>query len=253
MNSAKFAIVYSQELVTKREKGLQLRTNLPIIKHSELSKFHGDGYLYYLEDCLFFQLVSKNHNGPLSISFKDLERRAGDSLFRQNLIRALGLSKGRRPQILDATAGLGSDSFLIATAGSEVVLFERNPIVYELLRDGLMRYAAIGDKEYQKTRRMRLHKKDFNDINANHFSPEVVYLDPMFPRSKKNTLSKKPLNYLQTLLAEESDESRMLTMAMAVATKRVVVKRGSNSPALGERVSDFVFKGNSNRFDVYLT
>jgi 16S rRNA (guanine1516-N2)-methyltransferase len=187
------------------------------------------------------------------VSFKDLERRASDSLFRQNLIRALGLTKGRRPQILDATAGLGSDSFLIAAAGSDVVLFERNSIVYELLRDGLMRYAALGTRENEKIKRMRLFKKDFLDTDAGQLSPEVVYLDPMFPRSKKNTLSKKPLNYLQKLLIEENDESRMLAMALEIATRRVVVKRGSHSAALGAGKIDFVFKGNSNRFDVYLT
>ena len=96
-------------------------------------------------------------------------------------------------------------------------------------------------------------ENDFLDTVAGQFSPEVVYLDPMFPRSKKNTLSKKPLNYLQKLLIEENDESLMLAMALEIATRRVVVKRGSHSQALGAGNIDFVFKGNSNRFDVYLT
>lgn len=253
MNSSKYAIVHTQDLVADREKDLQLRTKLPIIKYSDVPECHTDGYLYYLEDRLSFQLTNKKYKGPLFVSFKDLERRASDSLFRQNLIRALGLTKGRRPQILDATAGLGSDSFLIAAAGSDVVLFERNSIVYELLRDGLMRYAALGTRENEKIKRMRLFKKDFLDTDAGQLSPEVVYLDPMFPRSKKNTLSKKPLNYLQKLLIEENDESRMLAMALEIATRRVVVKRGSHSAALGAGKIDFVFKGNSNRFDVYLT
>jgi 16S rRNA (guanine1516-N2)-methyltransferase len=253
MNSVKYAIVHYKEVESAREKDLQLRTKLPIIRYSDLSESHTDGYLYYLEDRLSFQLTNKKYKGPLSVSFKDLERRATDSLFRQNLIRALGLTKGRRPQVLDATAGFGSDSFLIAAAGSDVVLFERNAIVYELLRDGLMRYAALGAKENEKIKRMRLFKKDFLDTVAGQFSPEVVYLDPMFPRSKKNTLSKKPLNYLQKLLIEENDESRMLAMALEIATRRVVVKRGSHSAALGAGNIDFVFKGNSNRFDVYLT
>ena len=89
MNSVKYAIVHCTEVESAREKELQLRTKLPIMRYSDLSESHTDGYLYYLEDRLSFQLTNKKYKGPLSVSFKDLERRAGDSLFRQNLISCL--------------------------------------------------------------------------------------------------------------------------------------------------------------------
>ena len=44
----------------------------------------------------------------------------------QALPKACGLSKGQTPRIVDATAGLGRDSFLLASLGAEVTLIERS-------------------------------------------------------------------------------------------------------------------------------
>ena len=252
MNSGKIVITHIQKEPDDKEKDLQARIKLPLINRSQLSATVADGWLYYSSHVLTFQIASKTGVGPLSVSFKNLEKRARDSLFNQNLIKALGFAKGDRPKVLDGTAGFGSDSFLIAYAGSKVSLFERNPIVYELLQDGLIRYASIGSKENLVVQRMQLHQKDFKKINRNECSPEVVYLDPMFPGSGKKALSKKPMYYLQKILTEDNDESCMLETALRIATKRVVVKRGAHTPELAKGKVDFVYRGHSNRFDVYL-
>jgi len=51
---------------------------------------------------------------------------------RQPLARALG-RKARR--VVDATAGLGQDSFLIASLGPTVLALERSPIIAALLAE----------------------------------------------------------------------------------------------------------------------
>ena len=252
MNPIKIAITYGGKEINDKEKELQSRTKLPIVNRTQLSADFVDGFLYYSSQGLRIELVSKISQGPLSVSFNTLEKRARDSLFGQNLIKALGINKGRRPKILDATAGFGTDSFLIACTGSEVSLFERNTIVFELLQDGLVRYSLIGAKEKRIASRMRLYHMDFNDIELNKWTPDVVYLDPMFPSSSKSSLSKKPMYYMQKILSGKTDESCMFEMALKIAKKRVVVKRRANSPEISKRKVDFVYKGNSNRFDVYL-
>src|SRR5690606_15891946 len=42
-------------------------------------------------------------------------------------------------RVLDCTAGLGEDAFVLASCGAKVLLVERNPIIHLLLQDGLLR------------------------------------------------------------------------------------------------------------------
>jgi 16S rRNA (guanine1516-N2)-methyltransferase len=44
----------------------------------------------------------------------------------QDLAKAMGLRAGKTPMIVDATAGLGRDSFLLASLGAQVILIERS-------------------------------------------------------------------------------------------------------------------------------
>ena len=65
-------------------------------------------------------------------------------LNREFLVKA-GRMKGiERPVAIDATAGLGEDSLLLAAAGFRVHLFEYNPVIAALLLDAMERA-----REYQ--------------------------------------------------------------------------------------------------------
>ena len=247
----KIYIAYKNQEPDIREKLLHSRTNLPLVRYSEIYKSSFDGYLFFSEGILKLQLVSIPAMRPLFVSFDHLERRAKDSLFQQNLIKAIGIGKGRRPSVLDGTAGLGSDSFLIASTGSTVSLFERNAIIYELLIDGLKRYELKGSKESEISTRMHTEKRDFLQLKDIRRSFDVVYLDPMFPSAKKNSLSKRPMYYLRKFLQKEASDHEMLFLAKKIAAKRVVVKRAIHSPLLADYNADLVYRGNSSRFDVY--
>ena len=245
-------IAYRNQDPDVREELLHLRTNLSLIPYSKIAKCQSDGYLYFSEGVLKLQLVSIPAMSPLFVSFDLLERRAKDSLFQQNLIKAVGIGKGRRPSVLDGTAGLGSDAFLMASTGSSVSLFERNVIIYELLKDGLKRYELSGSKESEISTRMHAEKRDFLELEDLKRNFDVVYLDPMFPSTKKNSLSKRPMHYLQKFLEEDLSGHAMLSLAKRVATTRVVVKRAIHSPLLANHDADLVYRGKSSRFDVYL-
>ena len=245
-------IVYKNQEPDSKEELLHARTNLSLIPYSEITKRRSDGYLYFSKGVLKFQLVSVPAMNSLFVSFEHLERRVKDSLFQQNLIKAVGIGRGRRPSILDGTAGLGSDAFLMASTGTSVSLVERNPIIYELLNDGLKRYKLNGSKESEISTKMHIEKRDFLELKDLHCSFDAVYLDPMFPSTKKSSLSKRPMYYLQKLLQEEVSEHDMFSVAQSIASKRVVVKRGIHSPNLAGHNADLVYRGNSSRFDVYL-
>jgi 16S rRNA (guanine1516-N2)-methyltransferase len=56
---------------------------------------------------------------------------------RQLLAKAIGIKSGYIPCVLDVTAGLGKDAFVLAALGCKVQMVERSPIVGELLQNGL--------------------------------------------------------------------------------------------------------------------
>src|ERR1700704_2835915 len=58
------------------------------------------------------------------------------------LVKAAGFRKDRVPTVVDATAGLGRDAFLLASVGANVVLLERSADVHALLKDALARASA---------------------------------------------------------------------------------------------------------------
>jgi 16S rRNA (guanine1516-N2)-methyltransferase len=64
----------------------------------------------------------------------------------QSVAKAIGLKAGNIiPTVLDCTAGLARDAFVLASLGCNMQLCERSPLVHLLLQDGLMRAGASDD------------------------------------------------------------------------------------------------------------
>ena len=244
-------IAYKCQVPDADEGQLHARTGLPLVSLLEISKIQSDGYLYFSDGILKLQLLSLPGMTPLFVSFEGLERRAKDSLFQQSLIKAVGIGKGKRPSILDGTGGLGSDGFLMASTGCKVSLFERDKVIYELLKDGLRRYAAKDSNGKEVSKRIQIENKDFLESKTLTNRYEVVYLDPMFPMSKTQPFKKANVVFTGIFTAENNGD-QMLSVAKRIATKRIVVKRGIRSPTLTNHDVDMVYRGNSNRFDIYL-
>ncbi|WP_183061661.1 class I SAM-dependent methyltransferase, partial [Salmonella enterica] len=59
--------------------------------------------------------------------------------------KAVGIKGDYLPDVVDATAGLGRDAFVLASVGCRVRMLERNPVVAALLDDGLTRGYADAD------------------------------------------------------------------------------------------------------------
>ncbi|MCW8997105.1 MAG: class I SAM-dependent methyltransferase, partial [Kangiellaceae bacterium] len=58
--------------------------------------------------------------------------------------KALGCKPHFRPTILDATAGMGRDSLIMAMLGCKVEMQERNPTIFHLLENALQRFEKQG-------------------------------------------------------------------------------------------------------------
>src|SRR5690606_16884554 len=96
--------------------------------------------------------------GPVRVDFVEgaaAHRRLYGGGSGQMIAKAVGVQAGIRPRILDATAGLGRDAFVLASLGCDMTLIERQPLVAALLEDGLQR--ALRDLEVAPiVARMRL-------------------------------------------------------------------------------------------------
>lgn len=169
------------------------------------------------------------------------------SLRKEALARAIGIRPRENPTLIDATAGLGRDSFLLAALGYHVILLERSPIIHALLDDALRR-ARIASPIVD---RMSLLERDAIHYLANQ-SADIVYLDPMFPEREKSAKVKKEMIILQQLLGKEAETDELLNAALACATKRVVVKRPRLASPIANQSPSFSLTGNSCRFDVYI-
>lgn len=170
------------------------------------------------------------------------------------LARAINISPNEKPLIVDATAGLGRDSFILATLGYEVIMLERSPELYTLLTDALER-ANADPKTAPIIERMTLIHTDAKEwLLSKKYprQPDVVYLDPMFPERKKSASVKKEMVILQELLGTDNDCALLFEAATDCARRRVVVKRPRLAENITARVPDYTLKGNSSRFDIYL-
>ena len=203
------------------------------------------------------QLIPRNKKlTPLKVDFCQgaIGFRGHQNVRNELIVKAvLGRDKQTLPKVLDATAGLGRDSFILAVLGCNVTLLERNPIVAALLKDGLIRYrefAGLSDLQ-DVAARMNLVVGDFQDP-AVHLQPhDIVYLDPMFPHREKSALVKKEMQIFKDIVGPDADSASLLALAKSLAGKRVVVKRPSKAEFLADQKPTYSVSGRSSRFDIY--
>ncbi len=198
-----------------------------------------------------------NLKGPVRVDFT-----GGPSAYRRRqqkrelLIRAVGCKPAAPLAVVDGTGGLGRDSFMLAAAGCQVWIFEREPVVAALLADGLQR-ALDHPETAEISKRICLHNCDtvsaLQDMQQRDEAVDVVYLDPMFPERQKTARVKKELQILQILAEENTHPDRLMEAALAAAAQRVVVKRPRRAPYLTNLHPSHSLGGKTIRFDIYLT
>ncbi|MGB0954055.1 MAG: class I SAM-dependent methyltransferase [Planctomycetota bacterium] len=177
----------------------------------------------------------------------------------QAVAKAVGLKGGRPiPRVVDLTAGLGRDAFILATLGCPVLALERHPDIHALCADGLER--ALEDAETAEMLEGRLQLLHLDALTALQswdssplasFTPDVLYLDPMHPPRKKSALPRKEMRLFRALVGEDLDQTALLEAALAAPVQRVVVKRPAQQPPLLEGATSAV-TGKTTRFDIYL-
>lgn len=172
----------------------------------------------------------------------------------EDLARALGVGARRGLVVVDATAGWGRDSAVLAALGCEVTMIERQPVVCLLLADALARAAASGDARVRALAgRLRLLAGDARALLRGWSAavPDAVLLDPMFPEREGSAAVRKQMRLFHGLVGDDADAGELLAAALALARHRVVVKRPRRAPPLPGPRPTHAIEGRSTRFDVY--
>ena len=231
----------------------------------------GNDYAFYLA------YENDAHNGQAHLSLTSAAGDLGNPFFidfahgqlahrrqfgggrSQPLARAMGLKGGASPTVVDATAGMGRDAFVLASLGASVTLIERSPILAALLEDALNRAATDPQLEQAIPARMTLIQANaipWLQACAEEQRPDVIYLDPMYPQRSKSALVKKEMRILRALVGDDEDAGELLQAALICAKKRVVVKRPKTaaviiSPSNRELRPATAVESKNTRYDIY--
>jgi 16S rRNA (guanine1516-N2)-methyltransferase len=190
-------------------------------------------------------------SAPLIATFPEFlrSRKQLAELASQPLIRAIGRFA---KTVVDATAGAGQDSYLLAVHGYSVIACERNREIALLFRQGLDR--ALADPG---TTELIKGSIEFLNVDSIRFlpdldrKPDAIYMDPMYPpKRRKSALARKEIQYLRDRVGEDEDAETLFDVAMQAAGERVVVKRPHYAGPIAGRPA-MSYQGKLVRFDVY--
>ncbi|MFT6270903.1 MAG: 16S rRNA (guanine1516-N2)-methyltransferase [Alphaproteobacteria bacterium] len=253
-----------QAKLLSKKLGLQVHT-IPTNKQKQ--KFtQAQWQLVYTAQGLVLRLSSEPSWSDIMVDFAaaNLHYRQQHGGGRNEAIaKAIGIKGKQSVNVVDCTAGMGTDSFIMASVGANVTMIERSPIISALLDNALQRAKlAIESGDNLEClavcERMKLLQQDaisfLQSNTAEKTQTDVIYLDPMFPHKKKSALVKKEMRAFQLLLGPDQDSEHLLTAAINFAPKRIVIKRPASAPNLENQQAlqpNMAISSKKHRFDVY--
>ena len=171
----------------------------------------------------------------------------------QNLAKAVGFKFNKNRTIIDATAGLGYDAFILASLGANVTLIERSEKIYDLLKAAISEAKLYGGEISKIVNRMNLLFGDSKDILPN-IAPEVILIDTMYKDRKKSALVKSDMRLVREVVGSDSDHVELINVALNNASKRVVIKQPRYAETLDNiKGCSHQILGKTIRYDVYVT
>lgn len=258
----KIALKIINEFDAEYIESIKHLTKLPLL---ETSNVDGFTHVLCLDDSgLSLQALNlkagESHKQPTRVDFQDAALLYRKNSFgrHQGLAKAVGLNKHEPMHVLDATAGLGRDAFILASMGCRISMLEQSAVIYSLLFDGIKRSENAEDLELSSIiQNMSLHHANayewFDEIiQGDKTKPDVIYLDPMFPPRNKNANVKKDIGLLQEILGFDETSDSLIEVAKNCARHRVVVKKPGSRVSKGSTKPSFVVPGKTAHFEVFV-
>ncbi len=226
------------------------KLNVPLILRDSLQEDPEDLMLRFHKEGLSLCGEGLEMQGDLTHMIPRLKK---NNLQREFLVKASRMKNpGDHPVAVDATAGMGEDSLLLAAVGYQVFLYELNPVIAALLKDSLRRASSVPELK-EAVSRMQVREGDsIEGLSRLDTAPDLILLDPMFPERKKSGLIKKKFQLLQKLESPCSDEERLFDAAWSAGPRRLVIKRPLKGPCLAGMKPDYSIAGKAIRYDCFV-
>ncbi len=177
-------------------------------------------------------------------------------------------------KVIDATAGFGHDSLILASTGAQVTMLEQQPLMALLLLAEQRRMSEFPNwqKLMSRLQIINIDARSYfkylqTDTTADNSKVvDVVYLDPMFPedsyqdsKTGKGAKVGKHMQALHQLVCPPTldEERQLLQSAQEVVSQngqkqgRVIVKRPQFAPLLAHQQPSESWHNEAVRFDGY--
>lgn len=262
MNLNELWVICQLDILEHQAKALASLLQQPFKQHIDVATLtHPEFVVVFDEQGVSLQQTGRKAPGPIRAEFAegsvDHRRKFGGGK-GQMIAKAVGVKAGVYPKVLDATAGLGKDAFVLATLGCHLQLLERSPVVHALLQDGLARarqHSTYDDPELagiiERMQLLAVDSQDYLTQIAEDDRPDIIYLDPMFPERNKSADVKKEMAAFHHIVGKDEDADSLLDKALAKARYRVVVKRPRKAPFIANKTPSYQIEGKSSRYDIY--
>ena len=163
------------------------------------------------------------------------------------------MKSNKNRNIVDATAGLGYDAFILASLGAKITLIERSEKMYKILQNGINEGLSFGGEIKNIINRMDLLFGDSKKILPK-LSPEVIMIDTMYKDRKKTALVKNNMRLVREIVGPDSDYVELLKVALNCAKNRVVMKQPRYADPVKEiRKCSHQILGKTIRYDIFMT
>jgi 16S rRNA (guanine1516-N2)-methyltransferase len=154
--------------------------------------------------------------------------------------------------VWDLCGGWRVDALLMAHWGFEVQSFEKSPWVHLLSSRALERSEILVHRDLK----LEMHCQDALEALESRTlvgapAPSIIYIDPMYPKTKSTALNQGEMRYLHYLSSEEDIAEDLLEKSLSVALERVIIKRPIKADEFARKASFQVEQG-STRYDVYV-
>ncbi len=190
------------------------------------------------------ELINYNYKKEVYISTDFLERDKKKNDTLKNIFKKVGSS------ILDCTAGFGRDGYILASLGFNVTMIEENIIVALLLRNGIKR----STRQMQMQNNLSfLYGDSYEYLKGFDGLFDYIYIDFMFEKIKKKTLSSKNDETLKMLVNDKTDRVRLLEIAKEKCRYKVIVKGSKNLNSITDINPDYSIKTKLVRYDIFLS
>ena len=216
------------------------------------SRPNQESYLAYNSTGLSFIKDAANPKEFLYVDF--LKGKLGWRIKRaeheSNLKKAIGKTK-KELNIFDATAGFLSDSMIFLSLGHKVMAVEQSKIIFYLVEDAIKR--AQSKIPFLRN----LSFLNGNSLDIFRYSKEsfdAIYLDPMYPKTKKNVKGSGDMRSIRSILKLENilnEENDLCDAFMQCEYQKIILKRPLKYKKIYSNIN-YQVKGKTTRFDIFI-